>query len=61
MEESDGCQVDSLKTTRLTSSVMIQKLDKKGLAMRLFGRANDEQGVHGDPDVEANSPVDTEE
>ena len=42
---------------RLIVSVMIQKLDKKALALRLFGRDNDDGGK-GDGDND--SPVEVE-
>jgi multisite-specific tRNA:(cytosine-C5)-methyltransferase len=46
---------------RLMVSVMIQKLDKKALALRLFGRDTDAQGEKVEADGEDETPVDTEE
>ena len=40
MEESDGCQVNPFE--RNNFSVMIQKLDKKALALRLFGKDSED-------------------
>ena len=53
MEESYGGQVlPTIFKTRLMVSVMIQKLDKKALALRLFGRDRDGEGqVDGENDT----------
>jgi hypothetical protein len=40
---------------------MIQKLDKKALALRLFGRDTDPQGEKVEFDGEDMTPVDSEE
>ena len=62
MEKSDGCEVHhSLYELSIIVSVMIQKLDKKALALRLFGRDTDAQGEKVEVDGEDNTPVDIEE
>ena len=45
----------------INSSVMIQKLDKKALALRLFGKDTDDQVDSGKVEIESENLIETEE